>query len=72
MPRFHFEIIDGVKVPDPVGTVCRSQAQAKELATAIATQIAIDLGTGAARKVVVLDEDGSKIHEAPVEEPDVT
>ena len=31
MPRFHFAIVDGVRVPDPVGTVC-TENQAKQLA----------------------------------------
>jgi hypothetical protein len=39
MLRFHFEIVDEVKVPDPVGTVCHTESQAKQLAVDIATQI---------------------------------
>jgi hypothetical protein len=65
MPRFHFNIVDGVTVPDPVGMDC-TQDQAKQVAESIARQIAIEVGTRHKRKVVVVDEEGSKIHEEPV------
>ena len=68
MPRFHFVIVDGVNVPAPVGTMCKTEDQAKLLALAIARQIAVDVGAKAARKVIVVAEDGALIHEAPVVE----
>ena len=43
MPRFHFEIVDGVRIADPVGTICKSEEQARQLAANIARQIAIDV-----------------------------
>jgi hypothetical protein len=66
MPRFHFDIIDGVKIKDAVGMDC-SENQAREVAHSIARQIAIDVGTRHARKVVVVDEDGTEVHVAPVQ-----
>jgi hypothetical protein len=43
MPRFHFEIVDGFKIEDPVGMELPSEEQAKQLAANIARQIAIDV-----------------------------
>ena len=60
MPRFHFVIVDGVRVPDPVGTVC-SESQAKQLASDIANQIVIDMGPDKARTVIVTDDEGLEI-----------
>ena len=65
MPRFHFEIIDGIQIKDPVGIEC-TEAQAHEVAHNIARQIAIDVGVHAARKVVVVDDEGSKLHEVHI------
>lgn len=69
MPRFHFEILDGVQIKDPVGMEC-TEAQAKEVAHNIARIIAIDVGVHAARKVVVLDDAGLKLHEVPISKPE--
>jgi hypothetical protein len=66
MPKFHFEIIDGYKIEDPVGLDCKSEEQAKEIAVNIAQQIAIDIGPEVARKIVVVDEDGTEIYKVPV------
>jgi xanthine/CO dehydrogenase XdhC/CoxF family maturation factor len=66
MPKFHFEIVDGYKIEDPVGLDCKSENQAKEIAASIARQIAIDVGPEAARQVVVVDDDGAEIHKVPV------
>jgi hypothetical protein len=65
MARFHFDIVDGVKIKDPVGMDC-SEDEARQVAGSIARQIAIDVGTRHARKIVVVDEHGTKIHEEPV------
>jgi hypothetical protein len=61
MPRFHFEIVDGVRVPDPVGTVC-TEKQARQLASDIASQIVTDMGFDKARTIIVTDDAGSEIH----------
>jgi hypothetical protein len=29
LPRFHFEIVDGFRLEDPVGLVCKSEQQAQ-------------------------------------------
>jgi hypothetical protein len=65
MPKFHFEIINGVRIEDPVGMDC-TEAQARQVAADIARQIAIDVGTATERNVRVLDEDGAEIHKIPV------
>jgi hypothetical protein len=66
MPRFHFEIIDGFRLEDPVGLVCKSEQQAHQVAEDIARQIVIDVGEQAARKGLVVDENGSEIYTAPI------
>ena len=66
MTRFHFHIVDGVKIPDLIGMDC-SEAQAKAVAENIARNIAAEVGTRHARKVVVVDEAGSEIHEEAIQ-----
>jgi len=62
MPIFHFDIVDGVRLEDPVGLDCSSEHDAEKTAELIARQIAIDLGSGREpRSVVVVDEAGSEI-----------
>ena len=64
--NFNFEIVDGYKIEDPVGLDCKSEDQAREVAASIARQIAIDVGTEAARSVSLVDEQGSEVHKVPV------
>jgi hypothetical protein len=66
MPKFHFEIIDGYKIEDPVGLDCRTSEDAKLVAEKIARQIAIDVGGTKARNVVVVDDDGAEVYKTPV------
>jgi hypothetical protein len=66
MPKFHFEIVDGYKIEDPVGIDLKNTDQAKMLANDIARQIAIDVGETAARKVVVIDDEGEEVYKAPI------
>jgi hypothetical protein len=66
MPTFHFEIIDGYKIEDPVGLDCKSEAQARTVAENIARQIAIDVGTVPARNIVVVDDDGAEVYKTAV------
>jgi hypothetical protein len=67
MPWYHFKIVDGVTLEDPVGLDCKSDTDAKIKADFIAQQIAIDLDADdEARCVVVVDEGGTEIHKAPV------
>jgi hypothetical protein len=67
MPKFHFEIVDGYRIEDPVGLDCESEEQARTVAHDIAKQIAIDVGSESARHVVVVGEDGIELFKTPVE-----
>jgi hypothetical protein len=67
MPVYQFKIVDGVTLEDPVGLDCESDTDAKTKANFFAQQIAIDLdGDDEARCVIVVDENGTEIHKAPV------
>jgi hypothetical protein len=66
MPRFHFEIIDGYTVEDPVGLECRSEAQAIEVAEAIAYLIEADVKRTRERKVSIKTHEGREIHKLPI------
>jgi hypothetical protein len=66
MPTFHFEIIDGYEIEDPVGLDCRTSEDAKRMADKIARQIAIDVGGTKARNVVVVDDKGAEVYKTPV------
>ena len=65
MPKFHFEIVDGYKIEDPVGLECKNEEQAKSVAQDIARQIAIDLVGTQSRTIVVIDDDGREILKIP-------
>jgi hypothetical protein len=67
MPKFHFEIVDGYKIEDPVGLDCKSEEQAKKVAKDIARQIALDVGDASARNVVVVDDDSTELFKTPVQ-----
>jgi hypothetical protein len=67
MPKFHFEIVDGYNIEDPVGIDLKSKDQAKALANDIARQIAIDVGGTAARNVVVVDDEGEEVYKASID-----
>jgi hypothetical protein len=62
MPKYHFEIVDGFKLEDPVGLECRDEVQAKTVAEDIARQIAIDIESKKPRNVVVVDDDGAEVY----------
>jgi hypothetical protein len=68
MPVYHFEIVDGVRLDDPVGLDCQTEQDAKAKADLIARYIAIDLAelVHESRCVVVLDQDGTEIYKAAV------
>ncbi|MDB5603193.1 MAG: hypothetical protein JWP25_93 [Bradyrhizobium sp.] len=69
MPIFHFDIIDSVRLEDPVGLDCKNENDAKKTADLIARQIAADLDDGREERcVVVLDEAGSEIYKARVKD----
>lgn len=64
MPRYHFPIVDGTKLVDPVGLELLNQEQAKKHAEVIARHVA--LVSPKPRNVVVEDEQGTEIHIEPV------
>jgi hypothetical protein len=66
MPVYHFEIVDGVRLDDPVGLDCQTEQDAKAKADLIARYIAIDLAelVHEPRCVIVLDQDGTEIYKA--------
>jgi hypothetical protein len=66
MPTYHFEIVDGVKLADPVGVDCKNDHHARIVANQIAKQIAIDVEIDGERNVVVVDERGDEIYTTPV------
>ena len=66
MPKYHFEIVDGFRLEDPVGVDCQNDAQAKTVAQDIARQIAIDIASDSARNVVVVDDDGAEVYKTPI------
>jgi hypothetical protein len=66
MPKYHFEIADGVTLPDPIGTDCRNADHARREAAAIAKQIATDLGDHELRSVIVVDEKGEELCRVPI------
>ena len=68
MARYHFDIIDGFEIKDPLGMEC-SEPQAIKLAHNIARQIAEEVGPNSARKVVVVDDDAQKLHEVAIADP---
>jgi len=66
MPKYHFEIVDGFRLEDPVGLECINDAQAKDVAKNIAHQIAVDIAGHGDRKVVVIDESGDQVYNTKI------
>jgi hypothetical protein len=64
MPRYHFPIVDGTKLVDPVGLELQNEEQAKRQAKLIAKHVA--LASAKPRHVVVEDDKGTEIHKEPV------
>ena len=69
MPKYHFEIIDGYRLEDPVGLDCQNDEQAKVVAHDIAHQIALDIESESEtpRNVVVINDDGAEVYQTPIE-----
>lgn len=71
MPKYHFEIVDGFRLEDPIGQDCSSDAQAKRMAEKIARQIAEDIRRDDHnRKVIVIDDHGAEVYKAQIDDPD--
>lgn len=66
MPKYHFEIVDGFRLEDPVGQDCSDDGQAKHVANRIARQIAEDIDGDDNRKVVVLDINGDEVYNTSI------
>jgi hypothetical protein len=66
MPKYHFEIVDGFRLEDPVGVDCASETEAKKVADKIAQQIATDIASKGDRNVVVVDEQGDELYQAEI------
>lgn len=69
MPKYHFEIVDGFRLEDPVGVDCTNDAEAKNVAQDIARQIAIDIVRAGDRNVVVVDTNGDEVYRAEIRTP---
>ena len=65
MPKFHFPIVDGVTLPDPVGLDLKNNEQAKAHAKSIAIHIG-QANPKHKRSVVVMDEDGEEVDRVSV------
>ena len=68
MPKYHFEIVDGYRLEDPVGLDLPGDDQAKTVAHDIAKQIAIDIASDSTRNVVVVDDAGAEVYKTPIKE----
>ena len=68
MPKYHFEIVDGFRLEDPIGQDCSSDAQARNVAERMARQIPEDIRRdNIDRKVIVLDDHGDEVCNAPID-----
>ncbi|RYX96205.1 MAG: hypothetical protein EON84_06660 [Bradyrhizobiaceae bacterium] len=69
MPKYHFEIIDGFRLEDPMGQDCSDDAQAKTVADGIANHIAEDIQRDdQTRAVVVLDDSGTEVYQTAIDD----
>lgn len=66
MPKYHFEIIDGFRLEDPVGVDCSDDIEAKAIAKNMARQIAVDIVSEDERNVVVLDDNGDEVFQTKI------
>jgi len=68
MPKYHFEIVDGFRLEDPIGQDCSGDAQAKRVANKMARQIAEDIERDDQdRTVVVLDDHGAEVYKTQID-----
>jgi hypothetical protein len=66
MPKFHFEIVDGYRIEDPLGMDLATDIQAVALADQIAEQISKDVGANSLKMVVVKTDFGQEIYQTPI------
>jgi hypothetical protein len=62
MPKFHFEILDGLRLEDPRGMDLATVTQVKVLADRIIQQIAKDVEPNSLKAVVVKTDSGEEIY----------
>ena len=68
MPKYHFPIVDGTKLPDPTGVSLRNDEEAKDHAQLIARTVGA-AGIKADRSVVAIDDEGKEVHRERVPKP---
>ena len=65
MPRYHFELANGHRIPDPLGLDCKNDEDAIAKAHHIADAIATEVGK-TSRCLVVVDEEGNELGKVPI------
>jgi hypothetical protein len=65
MPRFHFPIVNGHRLEDPVGVELRDSDAARCHAKTIARHVS-DVGNKTPRNVIAEDEHGGQVAKAAV------
>jgi hypothetical protein len=66
MPRYHFELANGHRLPDPSGLECTGDDDAKAKAIQIARTMSAELKPVRGRQLVVLNESGNEICSVPL------
>ncbi|WP_194469151.1 hypothetical protein [Bradyrhizobium sp. CCBAU 51753] len=66
MPRFHFEIVNGYTIEDPLGIELPTEDQARAIAHQIAEQIRTDVADDTLCAVVVKTDSGKAIYTASI------
>jgi hypothetical protein len=69
MPKYHFPIVDGTKLPDPTGVTLRDDEEAKQHARLIARTVGA-AGIKADRSVVAVDDENNEVHREVVPKSD--
>ena len=69
MPKYHFPIVDGTKLPDPNGVTLRNDEEAKQHARLIARTVGA-AGIKADRSVVAVDDENNEVHRVLVPKSD--
>jgi hypothetical protein len=69
MPKFHFPIVDGTRLEDPVGANLAGDKEAAKHAEDIARHVS-NLGHKKQRHVLAIDEAGTEVHKADVQNND--
>lgn len=65
MPKYHFPIVDGTKLEDPVGIELPDTAAARQHAERVAEYVE-STRPRKPRTVIAVDDSGEELHRAPV------